>query len=142
MSQWDLNVTVTGVPAGTFSSSGRITSRVCPPSGGQPKSLPDPDHQMWSGDAPSITFCGSMTSLRGSRAAYASPLFTLGPLRVYFVPSGRYHSISFVFSFESRQLLTVVDPGPSSRGTSQPSSCFENTSMCCDLSVAIRFQSP
>ncbi len=47
-----------------------------------------------------------------------------------------------VSSLELVNPVTFVWPGASTWGTTQPSSWREKASMFCDLSVAIRFQSP
>src|SRR5688500_20289909 len=90
MSHRDLNVTVTGVPAGSDASSGRKTSRLCALCGAQPKPLPARDHQTWS---PEGTIAGSMIWRAGRRATYASPLLTLGPVRVYGSPFASFQSL-------------------------------------------------
>ena len=100
MSQRDLNVSVTGVPAGTSRSAGSAMSRLWPPDGGQPKSLPERDHQTWS---PEGTSDGSMIWRPGSGATYASPLWTPAPVSVYGVPSGCFQSIRLVSRLVSCQ---------------------------------------
>ena len=66
------------------------------------------------------------------------------PLRsVYGVPSSVCHFTTPVSCLESVHPLTVgLVPGFSTSGTIHPISWRLNTSMLCDLSVAIRFQSP
>src|ERR687891_2893175 len=125
MSHSDLNVSVIGVPAGKVASWGRARSRLRPVIGEQPKSLPERDHQTREPDAVEATFSASMIFRPGSLAAYAWPFATDGPLSVYGWPPGVTQSMRCVFVFESSQPVTVVSPGASTRGTIQPSSCFE-----------------
>src|SRR5687768_3452836 len=101
MSQRDLNVSFTGVPAGTVARSGRLMSRLCPLIGAQPKSLPERDHHTLVPEAVEVTFAASMIFRPGSFATYASPFATPGPVSVYGCPEGVTHSIRRVFVFES-----------------------------------------
>ncbi len=100
-----------------------------PPAGGQPKSLPEPDHHRW---LPLGTSAGSMMRRPGSVAEYASPLWMPGPVSVYGVPSGRFQSIRPVSRLLSCQFAATRWPGSSTRGTSQPSSFLPITSMFCE----------
>src|SRR3954447_414836 len=145
MSHAESNVTLTGVFAGSFASSGSAMSSWCPFAGGHPKSLPDPDHHT---DLPlaAVTWSPVSSTRPGSFATYASPLWIplspLAALRVYGVPPAVTQSIEPMSYLESRQFAALRCPGCRTRGTIQPSSCLLNPSMCCDLSVAMMFQSP
>src|SRR5690349_20854527 len=106
MSQSDLNVSFTVLPAGRSDRPGMARSRLCPPSGAQPKSLPDPDHQVWLLVAlsPESNVAGSSSCRPGSLATNICELCTVPswPLtRVYGVPLGVCHVIVPVSCLES-----------------------------------------
>ena len=96
--------------------------------------------------SPESNFAGSSSWRPGSFATYASEFCTrpsVPSVSVYGVPCGVCQLISSVSCLESVQPLTDGEvPGSSTFGTIQPSSWREKTSMFCDLSVAMRFQSP
>src|SRR3954447_8001794 len=128
MSQRDLNVNVSLlVPAGI---GGSARSRLCPALGGQPKSLPEPDHHRCD---PLGTAAGSISRRPGRLATYPSPLCTDGPDSVYGVPSGLRQSIRLVsFLLSSQPLAVTCVPGSSTRGTSKRSSFLPITWMFCE----------
>src|SRR6478735_7637382 len=144
MSQLDLKLRLTVLPSGRLASCGIERSRLWPPLGAQPKSLPEPDHQAWVllALSPVSNTAGSSSWRPGSLATNIWELCTMpsGPLvRVYGEPSGRCQVMVPVSCLESVMFETVVDES-STCGTTHPSSWRENASMFCDLSVAIRFQ--
>src|SRR3954452_15681998 len=93
MSQLDLNESFTVLPAGRLPSAGIDRSRLCPPSGAQPKSLSEPDHQACDllALSPVSNVAGSSSCRPGSFATNICELCTVpsGPfVSVYGVPSG------------------------------------------------------
>src|SRR3954454_17966565 len=128
MSQSDLKDSFTVLPGGRLASCGIDTSRLCPPVGAQPKSLPEPDHQAcdFVPLSPVSKAAGSSSCRPGSFATNICELCTLpsGPfVSVYGVPSGRCQVIVPVSCLESVMPETVcVEPGARTCGTTQPSS--------------------
>ncbi len=149
MSNIDFRSSCTVEPAGRSAIPGIAMSRLCPPPlVAQPKSLPEPENHacVLLALSPVSNLAGSSSWRPGSLAVYICELCTVpsGPsVSVYGVPSGVCQWMVPVSCLESVQLDTVVvRPACSTCGTTQPSSWREKASMFCDLSVAIRFQSP
>ncbi len=82
MSKRDFISSFSVVPSGRSFTPGTVRSRLCPPDGVQPKSLPDPDHHACVLLAFSpVSKSASVISLRpGSLATYISEFCTRAPL--------------------------------------------------------------
>ena len=96
--------------------------------------------------SPVSNFAGSSRTRPGSLATYicefcTRPTPSLPSVRVYAVPAGVCHVMVSVSCLESVMPVSVREESSTS-GTTQPSSWRPKASMLCDLSVAIRFQSP
>ena len=118
-------------------------SRLWPPSGAQPKSLPDCDHQTWrrrraAGDLGRVEDLAARAAWRRRprRCGRPSPRAACRACRS--ASASRSGAVSRLESCQSSTL--VVWPGWSTRGTTQPSSCLPKTSMFCEWSVAISVQ--
>src|SRR6478735_12849077 len=114
MSQLDLNVSFTVLPSGRLASCGIDRSRLCPPLGAQPKSLPEPAHHACDllALSPVSNTAASRSCRPGSLATNISELCTMpsGPLfSGYGVPSGRCQVIVPVSCLESVMPETVSD---------------------------------